>query len=44
MKIIIKTLQGKQLPIEVEESNTVIKISHHQCLDSLSQRENLSWA
>ena len=23
MKIIIKTLQGKQLPIEVEESDTV---------------------
>jgi hypothetical protein len=23
MKIIIKTLQGKQLPLEVEETNTV---------------------
>jgi hypothetical protein len=26
MKIIIKTLQGKQLPLEVEETNTVSTI------------------
>lgn len=40
MKIIIKTLQGKQLPLDVEESNTVSTISAHNDKDQRSEGED----
>jgi hypothetical protein len=41
MKIVIKTLQGKQLPLEVEETDTVITYhSSYQVIDSSSKRES----
>lgn len=45
MKIVIKTLQGKQLPLEVEEADTV----PIECVDSMffvdrpSEAEDPSW-
>ncbi len=41
MKIIIKTLQGKQLPLEVEESHTVSTRSSDKIIDQTS--EGLDW-
>lgn len=44
MKIIIKTLQGKQLPLEVEEADTVSTRGLIVMIDQTSKRKDWNWA